>query len=239
VGVTDVWGPVLLQLARSCEGRNLDDVAAAGADLYWDIVFAAAHKHSVPSFHERSDEILGDRAQRLDAILAAGWHAGEEFGSPQTIYTSHRTLSPVRVANPRGVGDSDKPDGALWTSSRLPDGASAWERSELSEFPELRRSCALFTFELASDEEVFQIRSVRDFERLVIEHPRVIEPGRVGVDWEVLSARYVAVNLTSAGLARVQNFRIAISDGVAELSGWDAECTAWLRLPKSCGLVTA
>ncbi|WP_139316809.1 MULTISPECIES: hypothetical protein [unclassified Pseudonocardia] len=235
--MTTVWGPVLLQLAHSYEDRNLDDIDAAGVELYWDIVFAAAHKHSTPSFHERGDEILEDRTQCLDATLAAGWHAGEEIGSPQTVYTSSQTLSPVRVTNARGIGDSGKPDGVLWTSSRLPDGASAWEQSELSEFPELRRNYALFAFDLASDEEVFQISSVRDFERLVVEYPRVIEPGRVGVDWGGLSGRYVAVNLTSAGLARVQNFRIVTDRGVAELSDWDAECTAWLRLLKYCGLV--
>ncbi|WP_139323903.1 MULTISPECIES: hypothetical protein [unclassified Pseudonocardia] len=151
----------------------------------------------------------------------------------RTCSGAHPT-SPGVAGRRRFRGDSDKPDGVLLNSSRLPDGANAWERSELSEFPELRRN---FPFDLASDEEVFQIGSVRDFERLVVEYPRVIEPGRVGVDWEGLSGRYVAVNLTSAGLARVQNFRIVTDRGVAELSDWDAECTAWLRLLKYCGLV--
>ena len=68
--------------------------------------------------------------------------------------------------------------------------------------------------------------------------PRRYESGRAGVDWCRAGHDLVAVHLTAAGVARVQNYRFETGNGPAVLSGWDAETTARLRLPSSARLTT-
>lgn len=80
------------------------------------------------------------------------------------------------------------------------------------------------------------IREVADYAELVESYPRKVSADRVAIDWEELSRDHLAVTLTACGLARAQNFRIETRVGLAELTGWDAESTAWLHLPKEAEL---
>ena len=124
----------------------------------------------------------------------------------------------------------------LWTSSLLPDGRSAWERVEASEFGHLDRGLRYFYFADVDPEAVFHIRSIRDYVELVAAHPRRASGGRVLVDWCSAARGYTAVHLTAAGLARAQNYQVETELGIAELRGWDAESTAWLRMPAQAEL---
>jgi hypothetical protein len=142
------------------------------------------------------------------------------------------------VANPESERLGDKPSGAFWTSSFLPDGESAWARSELSEFSAQRRPRKSFFFELGSHEEVFHIRSLADYQYLLREYPRRTTSGGAVIDWTQAREDLVAVHLTAAGLARVQCYRFEIEGAPARLTGWDAESTAWLRWPSSARVVT-
>ena len=231
------WGPVLLQVAESLQSFDLNPVDRSEIDLYWDIIFGAAHQHSVENFTERSDPKLDRTADLIDQRLSSGWLAGPKLESPQSVFNNRTELRPVRISNPSGyLLAADKPVGALWTSSFLPDGESAWERLERSEFSQLNRSPIQFKFDLEVDEKVRTIRSVADYVELVESYPRKVSTDRVAVDWEGLSRGYTAVTLAASGLARAQNFRIYTEIGLAELTGWDAESTAWLHLPKKAKL---
>lgn len=231
VSEANVWGPVLLEVVDSLARHRIDPSRQAEVETYWDIVFVAAHQHSTPEFHERSDPRLDSIARALDTQLDRGWLAGEFLQSPQSVYTASAELRKISARNPENWLLGDKPAGAFWTSSILPDGVSAWERTEWSEFPTLRREVKYFHFRLDEREYVYTIRNLSDYRELVTRYPRQVEEGRVAVDWVRVADDFVAVHLTASGLARVQCYRIDTGIGSAMLSGWDAESTAWLRLP--------
>lgn len=139
-----IRGPVLLQAAESLANHRIDPADRSDVETYWGLVFAAAHQHSGVEFRERSDSGLEAMARALDARLAHGWLAGDRLPSPQTVYTCSGEVHAFSVQNPVDEMLGGKPVGALWTSSMLPDGVSAWQRSEESEFPGQgrRRSCS-------------------------------------------------------------------------------------------------
>lgn len=227
-----VWGPVLLQTAESLQSFGLNPADRSDSDLYWDIVFGAAHQHSVENFTERSDINLDKIADVLNQRLDLGWLAGSNLESPQSAFTDRGRLTRPRISNPsESQLAADKPVGAFWTSSFLPNGQSAWERSERSEFAQLKRPLVEVRFDVKVDRYVHIIRDVADYVELVERYPREISSDRAAVDWKELSRDCAAVTLAACGLARAQNFRVETAVGLAELTGWDAESTAWLALP--------
>ncbi|ANY07553.1 hypothetical protein AFB00_16045 [Pseudonocardia sp. HH130630-07] len=228
---------MLLQVADSLKDFDLDPSTQPDDELYDDIIFAAAHQHSVENFTERADPELSDVAELVDRRLGSGWLAGASLRSPQSKFSEPTELRPVRVSNPSGSWAAvDKPEGAFWTSSFLPGLRSAWERLEAGEFSQHDRPLMRFDFALGPDDEVWTIRDVDDYAELVRRHPRRVTRDTVGIDWAALRHDVTAVTLSAAGLARAQNVRVATPYGVAQLSGWDAESTAWLRLPASASL---
>lgn len=231
-----IRGPVLLQAAERLASHRIDPADQSDVETYWDLVFAAAHQHSVIEFRERSDRGLESVARALDARLGQGWLAGNGLRSPQTVYTCSAEVHAFSVENPVDERLGGKPVGALWTSSMLPDGVSAWQRSEWSEFPGQGRRPKLLHVGPDDLDHVYAIRDVGDVARLVADYPRRVSGDQVAVDWVRVARDFVAVQLTAAGLARAQNHQVETDAGYAMLRGWDAECTAWLRPPSSARL---
>lgn len=226
-----IWGPVILQVAESLVQHRIKPGDQGVVETYWDIVFAASHQHAVQSFTERSDENLDQTADELSQILRQGWLRGDGVNSPQSVFTESSSMQSICIESPVGNLYGDKPEGAFWTSSYLADGSSAWARSEDSEFPGRNRPFRNFTFEPLTPDAVFLIRSLEDYQELVTAYPREIGNDQAAVDWPRAASDYVAVRLTAAGLALAQHYRVATPAGAAQLTGWDAESTAWLRLP--------
>ena len=132
------------------------------------------------------------------------------------------------VTNDLPIGE--KPAGALWTSSFLPDGRSAWALGAAGAYPDSSRS--LFTIEF--DQRAvrsFVIATAEDYRVLVMRYPRPMPDGRTLVDWLAAAADLDAVRLTAAGLVFAQSVRVRTPHGIAQLKGWDAESTAWLNRP--------
>lgn len=231
-----IWGPIILQAAESFVRHRIKPSDQGVVETYWDIVFAAGHRYAVPSFTERADEGLDQIACELSQILLTGRLGGYGSDSPQAVFTESNRMRPIAVKNPASHIYGDKPEGAFWTSSYLPDGSSAWARSEDSEFSGRNRRLRSFTFESSGRDAVYLIRTPEDYRQLVIAYPREPENGLLSVDWPRVSSDYAAVRLTAAGLAVAQNYRVTTPDGVAQLAGWDAESTAWLNLPRDAHL---
>ncbi|OLT00101.1 hypothetical protein BJF90_07370 [Pseudonocardia sp. CNS-004] len=124
----------------------------------------------------------------------------------------------------------EKPAGALWTSSFLPDGRSAWVLGEASAYPEASRSLFTVHFEQQAVRG-HVIAAPEHYCDLVMWYPRPMPDGRVLVDWLAAAADIDAVRLTPAGLVFAQSVRVRTPYGVAQLRGWDAESTAWLNRP--------
>lgn len=217
--------PVLLELC----GFFGDEVVLdqlADEDLYRHITFAASQRHSGRVFAAR-------RAPELDRIAAAvmrrvstGPLSATTPRSPQARFTRDAMPSSVMVTD-RPTQD-DKPAGALWTSSFLPDGTSMWQWGEWAEFGRDRPLLAL-TFDPA-DVRLCTIGSPADYERLVNRYPYPAST-HTQVHWTRLAEDFDAVHLTVAGLLTAQHVPVDTPHGPAVLTGWDAESTAWLRLP--------
>ncbi|NMH98764.1 hypothetical protein [Pseudonocardia acidicola] len=231
-----IWGPVILQAAASLVQHHIKPGDQGVVETYWDIVFAASHQHAVQSFTERADENLDQTAYEFSQILRQGWLRGDGIDSPQAVFTESSSMRPICIENPASNLYGDKPEGAFWTSSYLPDGSSAWTRSEDSEFSGQNRPLRNFTFEPIAPDAVFLIRSLEDYQELVTTYPREIGNNQVAVDWPRAASDYVAVRLTAAGLALAHHYRVATPAGTAQLTGWDAESTAWLHLPRNARL---
>lgn len=231
-----IWGPVILQAADSLVRHQIRPVDRGVIETYWDIVSAASHQHVLESFTEREDARLDQTAHELSQIVRQGWLNGGGIDSPQGVFTESSKLKATYIENPVGSLYGDKPEGAFWTSSYLPDGSSAWARSEASEFPGWSRPLRKFTFDPIPPAATFLIGSPADYEELVTTYPRQVEIGQVAVDWPRVADDYVAVRLTAAGLALAQHYRVLTPVGAARLTGWDAESTAWLRVPHGARL---
>ncbi|GLY54794.1 hypothetical protein [Lentzea sp. NBRC 102530] len=227
-----VSSPVLLELCLLLRGffGDADPVhevdRLADEDLYRHITFAASQRHSGGAFTAR-------RAPELDRIAAAvlrrvstGPLSATSPRSPQARYALDALPSAVTLSD-RPLPD-DKPLGALWTSSFLPDGTSMWQWGEWGEFGHDRPLFAL-TFDPAAVTP-YAIGSPADYERLVNRYPRPTNT-YVQVDWRRAAADLDAVHLTVAGLLTAQHVPVTTRCGTAMLTGWDAESTAWLRLP--------
>jgi hypothetical protein len=210
---------------------EVDDVT-----LYRDIVHAVSLWSRRPgSLPQRTDspvrfaDILWNR-------LDVGWFALKSVPMPQAVFATSAMVRPVEIRYPRVSGSNAvvwrKPIGALWTSSFLPDGMSARQYGEASEFPAAgRRLYSAYCDSSAL--RLFLIDSLNDWNELVERFPLEYEDGSIGVDWPAASRMLDAVRLTARGLLYAENVAIPERPWIATLEGWGAESTAWLRLPSS------
>lgn len=111
-----------------------------------------------------------------------------------------------------------------------------WQWGEWAEFGRDRRLFAL-TFDPA-DVRLYSIGSPADDERLVNRYPRAMD-NHTQVHWTRVAEHFDAVHLTVSGLLTAQHVPIATPQGAAMLTGWDAESTAWLRLPTALTMTPA
>jgi hypothetical protein len=214
---------------RELVSRFADDPARVDAwsdsELYAEIALAASVVAGESSVHEHLWNNAA--AERINARMNSGWFADGRLGSPQAHYRDPgSTLRAVNVTNgdPRSI-IGQKPQGALWTSSHLPDGSNGWSIFEQGRARELvdvkfdpHRVC------------VHHLDDIQDYVALVTRYPRTAE-GNAHVDWVAAAADLDAVHLTARGLARIEGVVRDTPFGAACLAGWNAECTAWLRSP--------
>jgi len=229
--ISAVKSPVLIELVRLLDESLHDLESIADVDLYEDIVFAAAHQYSSSSFHERPAPDLDDAEALLRDRLGNGWFAGSSVPAPQAWYSAGGLIDDIvlrPVTNHLVIGE--KPAGAIWTSSFLPDGRSAWAIGEAGAYPDAARMLFAVHFDQHAVRSVV-ISAPEHYRELVMRYPRPMPDGRALVDWLAAAADIDAVRLTAAGLAFAEHVRMPTPHGVAQLRGWDAESTAWLNRP--------
>lgn len=129
-----------------------------------------------------------------------------------------------------------KPQGALWTSSFMPDGRPAWAEHEASA-AQGKRPLHKVTFS-ERDVRAYTLDSLHDFVRLVDLYPSPDDAGRVAVAWREMSSDFDAVHMTVRGLLAIEGVEFRTRHGVGRLIGWDAESTAWFRFPPTARIGT-
>jgi len=229
---SELKGPILVELSRLFSGElgyldSIDD-----ARLYQNVVFATRVKYSTHDFSAQLAPEFDVVSEVLLRRLSSGWfREHRKIRSPQSWFSSHGSASNVSAKNAAlGSFLEEKPFGALWTSSYLPNGESAWALLENIEFSGRERTH--FSVNFAEDKaNVYSIDAESDYRQLVLNYPRALRTGRVGVDWEAVAHDFHAVHLTARGLVTVQDVDIATPHGIARLQGWDSESTAWLVKP--------
>lgn len=226
--VAELKGPVLVELCQLVDATDV--VGMTDADLYSYIVFAARLKHSRSDFSASEAPELDAIAHSVLGRLGSGWFARSAVTSPQAWFSDGNDIhSFVVTSEGSALSEADKPVGAMWTASYLPDGRSAWGELEAAEFPEGNRR--LYSIRFKSDAvRSYTINCVPDYQRLLSLYPRS-EAGWVGVNWRLVAEQFDAVRLSPRGLVSAHDFTIRTPQGVAVLRGWDSEATAWLRRP--------
>ncbi|MFF4596835.1 hypothetical protein [Amycolatopsis sp. NPDC001319] len=180
-------------------------------------------------------------AEELENRLSGGWFAESTPSEAQAHFSV--APEPPRVALVRPEPGStrvfdDKPRGAWWTSSRLPDGTSCWSRSEsLVGTPETRAAGEVpprrehwVTVDLTAA-RIHRIERAADFAVLLAEYP-LGGSGFPRVDWLAVAEDFDAVHLSARGLVYTQDVPIATDRGTSALRGWNCESTAWLTEPR-------
>jgi hypothetical protein len=206
--------------------RDVDD-----AELYEDLVHAV-RVASIPDRRPAPATDLGCPDALLDR-LGRGWFAGRGPRSPQAHYSATGELPRVELRDPPPDTVSlwwRKPVGALWTSSFLPDGGSAWRYGEAAEFGDRRRRLFAMAFDPAAV-VAYVIDGPADYVRLVERFPLRYADGTRGVRWRAVAEEFDAVRLTARGLLLTEDVPVHGHPPVAPLAGWNAESTAWLRVP--------
>jgi hypothetical protein len=229
--ISEAKSPVLIELVRLLDDtmHNLDRVD--DVDLYEWIVFAVAHQYSSSDFHERPAPDLDDAEVLVRDRLSRGWFGKRLVPAPQAWFSADGLSGDVVLrAVTNGLVIGEKPAGALWTSSFLPDGRSAWSIGESSAYPDSSRRLFSVDFDLAVT-RTFEVNAPEDYQRLVTRYPRPMPDGRVLVDWSAAATDLDAIRLTATGLVFAHDVRVSTPYGVARLRGWDAESTAWLNRP--------
>ncbi len=198
-------------------------------DLYRHIAFAVSLQHSGRDFTARPAPELDHIAAAVLRRLATGSLGDPSLRSPQARYAPDATPHEVQVADgSTSFTAPDKPIGALWTSSLLPDGTSMWQWGEWAEFGQTRLLSTV-TFDPAGV-RLFTIGSPFDYGQLVTRYP-YSSAGRARVCWSRAAEDLDAVHLTVTGLLTAHHVPVRTPHGTAILTGWDAESTAWLHLP--------
>jgi hypothetical protein len=229
--ISESKSPVLIELVRLLDESMHDLDSVDDGDLYQWIVFAVAHQYSSIDFHERPAPDLENAEALLRDRLGRGWFGERHLPTPQAWFSGDGLIGDIvlwTVTNQLVIGE--KPAGALWTSSFLPDGRSAWAIGESTEFQDSARRLFAVDFDRAAT-RAFEVSTPEDYQRLVMRYPRPMPDGRALVDWISAAADLDAVRLTAAGLVLAHNVRVPTPYGVAQLRGWDAESTAWLNRP--------
>lgn len=233
----DPKGPVLLELCRNL-GDDLDRLDEVGdADLYRRIVFAVRRRYSTHDFSARPAPEFDEAATHVLCRLREEPFSGLRLRSPQAWFAAEGAIHEIRIENyPPESAMGEKPAGALWTSSYLVDGRSAWELLEQAEFSD--RGRCVFSINFAeADASVYTINSLRDFRNLVSRYPNPLSDGRVRVRWDVVARDFGAVHLTTRGLVTAHDVEAVTPFGSAKLYGWDSESTAWLHRPPAATVV--
>jgi hypothetical protein len=229
--ISTVKSPVLIELVRLLGDSVYHLGSVDDGDLYEEIVFAVGHQHSTPDFHERPAPDLDAAEELVRGRLAMGWFAERSVPTPQAWNSATGRISDIalsEVTNHLPIGE--KPAGAIWTSSFLPDGRSAWAIGEAGAYPDADRMLFALHFDQPAVRSVV-IATPEHYRQLVMRYPRSMSDGRALVDWLAAATDIDAVRLTAAGLVFAQNVRMSTPHGVAQLRGWDAESTAWLTRP--------
>jgi hypothetical protein len=215
-----------------CHEYATDGTSLAAVDdcrLYRDVVHAV-WRTTWPQDDPWPPAEPACRAALVDR-LGTGWF-GEPLRSPQARHAVAADLPDVRVADPTVATPSPlarKPAGALWTSSFLPDGSSAWQYGEAAEVGGRRT-----LYSVAFDDSRVRLHVLdgpEDYLGLVDAFPLRAADGRLGVHWAAAAADLDAVRLTARGLLLCENVPVPGRDDVAPLQGWGAESTAWFRPP--------
>ncbi|GLZ40016.1 hypothetical protein [Actinokineospora sp. NBRC 105648] len=233
--VDHVRSPVLIELCLLLRDflADTDQVDhLADVDLYRHVTFAASLRHSGREFTARPAPEIEDMAAAVLRRVSTGPLGDAALRSPQSRFADD--AAPRAISLVDGTAADDKPGGALWTSSFLPDGTSTWQWGEWAEFGHDRQLFTV-TFDPAAV-RVFTIGSPADYERLVNHYPRSVN-GSTRVHWAQAAEDIDAVHLTVSGLLTAQYVPVVAPCGAAVLTGWDAESTAWLHLPPGLGMV--
>ncbi|WP_199442036.1 hypothetical protein [Umezawaea beigongshangensis] len=231
---TDLKSPALVHLCRALAGRPLDEIG--DEDLYGHLVHALRQQHAGGYFEAQRAPELDGLADAVLARLVRGWFTNPALRSPQAWFTDDPLIRPFRAGDGSlGSVLGEKPAHALWTSSFLPSGLSAWEWGERAEFGPGRRLHALHFTEASA--VVFTIDSARDHADLVTRYPRPAPGGLAHVAWSDVARDFHAVRLTARGLVLAEHVDVATPHGIARLRGWDSESTAWLSPPPDAHVV--
>lgn len=220
-----VTSPLAVAIGETCLLNEIDLGQISDADVYQLIVHVNLTLTSPASSQPSSEEVrrhVVALAQRLNE----GWFAPAALPRRQSRFGGCRPV--IGPVGETFVGGADKPAGAIWTSSYLPDGTSAWAPIEAVSGAEPDRP--LRAVDVVVDESrIFRLRSWGDYLTLVDRYPDYRVSGRTLVRWRRVALDYDAVNLTVQGLVDTHGRVERRQDGrVVELRGWDAECTAWL-----------
>lgn len=116
-----------------------------------------------------------------------------------------------------------KPRGALWTSTYNPIYGSGWVCWCVAYRYNEPFDLHWTVLSIPKSARIAVIASHADLARLIERYPRILR-GRLGLDFERLSAEYDGLHLTNEGYVRTRSKR----SGPA-LVGWDCESTLWFR----------
>lgn len=220
-GVDERVPPLAAAVAQTCLRDGVDLNRLGDAELYRLIVHV--NLTVMPEPARQPPRAILRLLSQLSARLANGWFAATVI-SPQSRFGALSVPSNIATSF---IGGADKPAGAVWTSSFLPDGSSAWAPvEEISGMGQPRHVIAV-DVEIRP-ERVARIDSWTDYVRLTERYPCADEPEWALVDWQELAAHYDGVHLTARGLVATHGREETLPDGrLVGLRGWDAECSAW------------
>ncbi|WP_157355970.1 hypothetical protein [Saccharopolyspora erythraea] len=199
-------------------------------DLYAEIVFSGSALHDPNGPPDPGEQVEASVAGKVAQRLQRGWFTMEGLPCPQARYSASLALPKFRLWDPEDwVGMASKPHAAFWTSSFLPDGTTAWDwaESKLAKWQQRKR------YRSSTRTLPSYTRSIRleDYLRLVHAFPVQTSDGRVNVDWRGVVGSLDAVHLSAGGLLYAEGVASEVQGAPTTLSGWEAESTAWLRIP--------
>lgn len=220
--------PRLTEIAVSVDGAadlaNQDDVY-----LYEEIDFSVAVQLPSQRPAPSPQHVLKVR-DLLENRFNSGWFRDTaNLVSPQACYLLNPGFTEIEITDidARTVAD-EKPRGALWTSSLLPDSTPTWQTHEREEFARLSRTLYHLHFD-PQQVSVYTIDSFADFQTLLLNFAQHNTNGRATVRWGDVAKQFDAVHLTARGLVDADGVQFQTPYGLAELRGWGSESTAWLR----------
>ncbi|WP_026422107.1 hypothetical protein [Actinokineospora inagensis] len=230
--------PVLRGVCRALadSGRPLDDLS--DVELYETVV-------TVAEWVGDPIPVTADLAELVPAVedrLRSGWFAEHSPTPDQAHFSATTEPVDIRLITPPPTSTTvfdDKPRGAWWTSSRLPDGTSTWSRAEtVLGTPETRaagkdlvRQEHWWTIDVAAA-KIYRIESTVDYLDLLERFP-LTNSAVPRVDWRTAATEFDAVHLSARGLVHTQSALVKTSRGTTALRGWNSESTAWLRSPRA------